>query len=397
MKLQKLSINTRNLWVMRMFFLLINSGAGAIFPFITLFYRQNGLSGTEIGFLGTISSLMALMVAPIWGRWNDRARQPRQLLQIALIGSGLVNLLLSQQSFFVFIAVLVGMDALLSAGVDPLMSTQAVAVAEAEGSAGFGSIRLWGSLGWAIAAPLSGWIIQQTGITAVFYIYAAFCLLSVLLLSLLNTANTRRSPLVPQEHASMREVLNNIWQNRELMGLIIASIIVWATANGSGRFETIYLTQLGAKEDVIGWVNTVGAVVEIPIMLWADRIQRRRGSAITLKVSFFIYIFGFIFVLIHPSVATIFIMRFVNGIAYAFYVVAFTSFIVERAPAGQSATVLALYSITIASTVNIIASPLSGMLFDFAGAYWLYAIAMGGYLIGWGILMWTVRSRRAAA
>ena len=43
-------------------------------------------------------------------------------------------------------------------------------------------------------------------------------------------------------------------------------------------------------------------------------------------------------------------------------VVSFTVFIVERAPAKQSATVLVLYTIIIAGAVNIVFSPVSGMI-----------------------------------
>lgn len=63
-------------------------------------------------------------------------------------------------------------------------------------------------------------------------------------------------------------------------------------------------------------------------------------------------------------------------------IVSFTVFIVERAPAKQSATVLVLYTIIIAGAVNIVFSPSSGMIFDAFGAYWLYVSAMAGCIVG---------------
>jgi MFS family permease len=69
----------------------------------------------------------------------------------------------------------------------------------------------------------------------------------------------------------------------------------------------------------------------------------------------------------------------INGVSMGLYAVSFTYFIVERAPAQQTVTMLALYSVTIAGMVSILMSPVSGWIFDRVGAYWLYVIALTGY------------------
>ena len=61
----------------------------------------------------------------------------------------------------------------------------------------------------------------------------------------------------------------------------------------------------------------------------------------------------------------------------------------ERAPAGQSATVLSLYFVTLGGIIALVASPISGMVFDRLGAYPLYIIAMVGSFAAWLILVFT--------
>lgn len=145
---------------------------------------------------------------------------------------------------------------------------------------------------------------------------------------------------------------------------------------------------------MIGWLNTVGAIVELPMMLLADRVLHRKGSAFTLKLAFWVSAISLIFIVAHPSLISFFFYRIICGIADSFMVVSFTVFIVERAPAQQSATVLALYTITIAGVVNILFSPISGMIFDAFGAYWLYVLAMAGYIIGAVIFHLMVREKK---
>ncbi len=387
---------SRNLWLTRLYFLIYYIGMGAVDPFINLYYVERHLTGTQIGLIGTLCAVSALVAAPLWGRVSDNSRHPKRWLQAAMLISGLALFFLSQQSLFLFLALFAGLNALVGPGVDPLMCAQAMDVVETEKSAGFGSIRLWGSLGYALAAPLGGWVIQEMGISKAFYIYAigmafsAFILIFVLMKPRIKPAvNEAIEKFNP---TSALEVAKGVWKNRELMGLILASIVLWGLGGGT-RFEAVYLTQLGVKESVIGWLNTVGAIIELPMMLLTDRVLRRKGSAFTVKLAFWLTAFSFIFVVAYPALVSFFFFRLVGGIAYSFMVVSFTVFIVERAPAQQSATLLAFYTITVAGFTSMVFSPLIGYLFDAVGTYWLYVIAMVGCLAGALILQLMVKNQ----
>lgn len=387
---------SRNLWLTRLYFLIYYIGMGAVDPFINLYYVERHLSGTQIGWIGTLCAISALIAAPLWGRISDNSGKPIRWLQASMLVSGIALFFLSQQTTFLFLAVFAGLNALVGPGVDPLMSAQAMDVVETEKSAGFGSIRLWGSLGYALAAPLGGWVIQQLGISKAFYIYtggmavSAFILIFVSMKPRLRA--TAESTLEKVKSASVLEVARGVWKNHELMGLILASVVMWGLGGGT-RFEAVYLTQLGVKESVIGWINTVGALIELPMMLLTDRVLKRKGSAFTVKLAFWLTAFSFIFVVASPTLASFFVFRLVGGIAYSFMVISFTVFIVERAPAQQSATLLAFYTITVAGVTSMLFSPLIGFLFDEVGAYWLYVIALGGCLLAAAILQFTVKKR----
>ena len=174
----------RNLWTLRLYYFLLIGGGGFLFPFINLFYTQQGLSGTQIGLLSTMASLAALIVAPWWGRRSDATAHPRRLLQFGLLATSLCMLALSQQTIFAWMAMIVTLDALLSINVAPL--SDVVALAVIKGRAGFGSVRLWGSLGWAVTALLGGWLIEQTGLFTMFAGYAISGFASIALLAVLK-------------------------------------------------------------------------------------------------------------------------------------------------------------------------------------------------------------------
>jgi PPP family 3-phenylpropionic acid transporter len=180
--------------------------------------------------------------------------------------------------------------------------------------------------------------------------------------------------------------------NRELMTLLLASVILWVGTNGT-KFESVYLQQLGAKDSVIGWVNTVGAVFEVPSMYFADRVMRRKNPTFTLRIGYLIYILGFTIIVVYPSVPSFLIYRAIGGMGLGFYLISFTNFIARRAPAQQTATVLALYSVTFAGIINLLASPLSGKVFDLVGPHWLYVMALAGYSIAFLFVFFLVKEK----
>jgi MFS transporter, PPP family, 3-phenylpropionic acid transporter len=375
-------VRAKNLWLIRLYYLFYFGAMGAISPFINLFYIHNGLSGTEIGLLGTISALVGFLAAPIWGRLNDVARRPRVVLQVALCANSLAYYFLSQQTAFLYMAIIIAFNALVSSGINPQSQTQALAAAGKMGT-GYGSIRMFGSLGFSITAVTSGYLIQQTSLVTGFYAFGILNVISALILFTLRTPRVQKGEQIPADHPPklpMRQVFAEILKNRELVAYMFALIAISILANGVS-FESVYMQRLGASASVIGRLGTFGALSEIPMMLVADRVMRRKGSTTTLIFSFIFYALGLSIIVIHPSITTFFVYRFVNAIAFSMNAVSCTYFVVERAPAKQIATILALFSVTISSIISMIASPISGKLFDLVGPYWLYVNALVGYCI----------------
>ena len=115
----------RNLTFIRLYYFFWLGAGGFIYPFISLFYKHQGLSGTQMGLLGTIGSIIALISAPLIGRISDTVSNPRRVLQICLTGSALLYLALSQQSMFLWIALIIAVESFIGAPIYPLSSRTA--------------------------------------------------------------------------------------------------------------------------------------------------------------------------------------------------------------------------------------------------------------------------------
>ena len=378
-------------WLIRLYYLLWLGGGGFFFPYVSLFYKQQGLTGTEMGLLSTVGWLVALVVAPFWGRWGDSLRNPRRLIQFALIGGAILNLWLSQQTAFLWMAAIIAIDSVINSASDPLSTSQALAISQNEKS-GFGSVRVWGSIGWVILTPLSGWLIDRAGLFTMFGGFALFNLVSALVLHFIVTnPPAKKADAAPQP--ALRNVLQRLSRDRSMVGLALALPIFWLAGYGAAQFETIYLSQLGASTSIIGVVNTVGAIVEIGAMFWADRLVRRYGSGRIMGISMLIYALGKFIVVLWPGIPAIFAMRTLSGVYYSMFVVASIAYAAEGSPDGQGSTVMALYFVTLQGLTQLVAGPLGGAAFDAFGAYRLFALAVAGGLLSWLTLRLTERPR----
>jgi PPP family 3-phenylpropionic acid transporter len=379
-------VTQRNLSTLRFYYLLLGVGGGFLLPFLALFYQQQGLSGTQIGLLSTFAGLAALIAAPIWGRLSDTAVRPRRLLQFELFASACLMLLLSQQVSYGAIVLIVVFDALLNAGSSPNSDALALVVLSKVRS-GFGSVRLFASLGWAITAFVSGWLSERFGLIIAFVGYAAGYISGSGSVGLIRLPpRTVSAALHQQPKRSLRRSIRAVLSDPRLRKLALALGIFLFMMYGLRSFEGLYLKQLGAGEAIVGLMSTIGATIELPGMLWADRLVKRYGSVRLLRYSLLLEVVRLSAVLLVPSVPTLIIARVAGGFSFSWYVVGVFTFISDAAPENQLTTTLALFNVTLASFIRMIAAPISGFIFDQVGGYYLYALGVIGSLVAWMIM-----------
>ena len=266
----------RDLWLTRLYYLTTLGGTGFISPFLNLFYVRLGLSGTDIGLVAAIGSVVALIAAPVWTSESRKRRNPRTLLQIALTLMALSYLWLGQQKLFWGIAFVTVIRALVGAAISPLSDSLALSVTGATKS-GFGSVRVWASIGWVISVLSGGWLIERAGFGVGF---AGVCLVSlagVVFLFPIEPRHFAKERVQGQQTARLGTVIRDVLHNRAMVGVGLMMSIIGIANSGVGQFETVYLSTLGAKESLIGVAGMASAVVEIPCMLWADRLVPPEG------------------------------------------------------------------------------------------------------------------------
>jgi PPP family 3-phenylpropionic acid transporter len=276
----------------------------------------------------------------------------------------------------------------------PASDAMAVHVAQASGT-GYGSVRVWASVGWIIIVLTSGALIEQNGFQAGF-VGVSLMWLAAAVITLLIQPRFFISPNIAESaKTSVGTAVRHILNDRTLLGYAIAVVFMGFLNHGVLQFENVFLSQLGASKQLISVAGILSAIVEIPFMIFADRYVRRKGGHHVMLLAASMILFQRAAVLLFPSIITIMIVRFVGGVAFSFMTIASVFLISSRTNANETGTVLAIYTVTLAGLVNVLAAPVAGAIFDAIGARWLYALAVAGYTAGL-LSLWLTRPLPAA-
>jgi PPP family 3-phenylpropionic acid transporter len=384
----------QDLWLVRAYYFILFGAFGFTIPFLNLYYDRLGIPATQIGFFVTINALVALVASPSIGAYAGKSSNQSRIIQIGLIFSAVIITLIGFSKNAIMIGLLVGLNGITIAAVYPTSISLAQSIANfAPGNQGFGSIRLYGSVGWAIVTYAAGLAIERFGISVIFFGYVIFLSIGAWLIGCIRVQGDQLED--DPSTTKLRTVLAGTIKDKSLVGFGVMVVISYGAMIGVRQFEVLYMDKLGAPESVIGLAYTIAAVAEIPFMLLADRLIDRVNSTNVLRLGLFLDLTRLVLVWLFPTIPIILIGRAISGVAYAFYTVALVQFVLERARAGQNIALQAVYNVTLPNLISIIASPIIGRVFDQEGGYAMYSIGIWGMLIAMVLFISTVSGKRS--
>jgi PPP family 3-phenylpropionic acid transporter len=358
------------------FYFLFFAAAASLFPFIVLFYKQLGLSGSQIGVLTAIPPLITLFAASLWGGLADATQQHRRLLALAL--SGVIILALVILSLTTFLALMLGTIAFafFFAPIIPLVDNSALESLGQRRSQ-YGKLRLWGAIGWGVAAPLVGRLAEQFGLGWLFYGYVLFMLAGLLVSFRLPIS---RTPLGQSFGQGVRRLLSNR-QWSSFLGLIFMIGLGAAVIN---NYLFLYMEQLGAGKTLMGLALSVATLSEVTVFLFSDRLLDRWGAYPILMLSMAALAVRLLAYAVTPNPWLILPAQLLHGLTFAAMWAAGVAYVHKIAPPGLGATAQGLMSGVAFGAAAAAGGLLGGLLYESIGlalTFGLGGLALLGVLL----------------
>lgn len=358
------------LWVAKLYYLALFSAIGAIAPFFNIHLSSQGLSGAQIGVLGSIPPIVALLANPFWGALADRWQIHQQVLAVCVLGAGLLTFpFLWTTGFWPILLLIVVMTFFRSPA--PALLDSAVMDMVGKGGGSYGRQRLFGSIGFVTFSYGLGQMLTARNLDAIFWLHGL----------LLAGACTMLSLLLPIERIARRpnllSGLAQLWRQPGYPNFLIMNVLMGAGAASFIGFIGLHILALGGSEAQVGMVYALNAVTEIPIMFVGAWILTRFRSShlIVAGLVGFAIVYGVMATATTP--VTILVVAPLLGVLYACFWLAVVNFASKSAPDGLRATGQALVGAAQSGLGWSIGAVVAGTLWDAFGGSVVLMTAAG--------------------
>ena len=218
--------------------------------------------------------------------------------------------------------------------IGPLTDAMATQYAQNNGKHSFGSFRLWGSLGWAIASIGGGLVFDRIPLKYIFPFSATFFLLSIVFL----TTRKRKKTYKPNfQGLTFQEILSN----RALLLVSVLVIFYGLVCAPVHSYINLYFSELNAGNDMVGYAYAIMAASELPLFILGNRLLKKWGPHWVIYIAIFTMLVRFVIYGLFPTPVVGLIVGTMQGITLPFFLVGIVDFLHKLLP-GRHATAQSL-------------------------------------------------------
>ncbi len=240
---------------------------GAFVPYWGLYLQSEQFSAADIGILMSLFQISRIFAPNFWGWLADHTGKRVAWIRLtALLGlCGFIVVFWAHGFFWLFFV----MAALSFFTSSTLPLVESLTLAHLMYTRGhYSRIRMWGSLGFIVAAIVLGYLIDISGISSLLWF-----LLAVQITLFMLSWRLPEAKVEPHAHDHF-----SIWQvikQPNVIALLLGCSMM-VTAHGVlYNFYSIYLSEHGYSKGTIGLLWAVGVVCEIFIFMLMPKIMMR--------------------------------------------------------------------------------------------------------------------------
>src|SRR5215210_2394778 len=160
----------KKIWPFSFYFLYFSAFASLI-PFFVLFYQRLGFNGAQIGLLTGVPPLIILVGGPFLTGVADSTQRHRLIMGLGLAVAIGTMLIMPSMKAFVIVFILIIIFNFFMSPVSPLADSATVQMLGDE-RAQYGRIRLGGTIGWGLFAPIAGALVENYGLRIAFLMFS---------------------------------------------------------------------------------------------------------------------------------------------------------------------------------------------------------------------------------
>ncbi len=298
--------------------------------FYNIYLDSIGLDGSQIGTINAIMQSSIFIVVAIWGVYADK-RGIRPILRIAVIGTAMAIGVLGYVTNFWWLLVFIPIVTFFYHPLAPLTDALAIKFSMVEGKHSYGSFRLWGSLGWAIASMAGGYLFLHIDI---FYLFPISAVLFLLVLPSLSTKKKKHTFTANFEKLTFKQVL----RNKPLIYFLSIISLYGIVCSPINTYLNLYFKELNGDNSTVGLAYAIMAFSELPLFLIGNHLLKKMGAKTVIYIAMITMAGRYFIYGSNPDIYVALAVGLLQGISFAFFLVGAVDYIGRLVPASQLAT-----------------------------------------------------------
>ena len=381
------SSNKRNLLLVKVIYFLYFSAFGIVTAYLNIYYKSIGLSGFQIGWIGSIVPLVALISSPFVGLITDRLAKPRLLIAIAALGAGTSITIISRLSSIYWILPMAGVYSFFVTTLVPQIDSVNLILLK-EHKERYGQQRIFGSIGFILSTWILGVVFDRWGLSCMFPIYLS---IMVLLALVLLFAHDFKIPA--HQPTPLRESLRLI---KPAALIFFAGIFFYGISNsGMNDYLGLYLKTIGGNDRLVGLCFSIGALSEVPIIYFGGRLLKKCGPYVLLIVAMFAQVLRMSLYAFMPDAGWAIYISLINSVSFGLFLVTSVVYVKNIFPDHLTNTGQTLLWSTLYLS-GILGSPVNGLMFDKIGPSKLFMALAGFAMLAAAIMAINLLKNRRA-
>lgn len=257
-------------------------GDGFFYPFFALYLVNRGLTESRVGFILSISPLLAIIMNPIYSKICNNVNKLKITLGIISILEGIMILLIGLSSNFYLITALTLLMAIFGSCHYGLMDSL-VALYSDSTAQNYSSFRLYGSAAYIVATSTGGYICKLVSYEFAFGVSCALFIVSGIFYIFLKNIKQEKEEI--KEKKSDFKDYKVILKNKRFIAFMLFYGLSMALIFTNNNFFPTYLETRGIGSDGYGLVYAYFVVVEVVVLLVLTKVKIKASPYLLLLIA----------------------------------------------------------------------------------------------------------------
>ncbi len=373
----------KQIWILRGLSGSYYATQAVLLPYLPLYFMQKGYTPSQIGLLMTIGPFVAMFAQPMWGYISDRFHTVKKIIlllwSLTILSS--IGLFYAESYPVSFLFMLLLYFFMMPSS--PLMDSIVISSTLRAGVS-YGSVRLWGSVGFTVVAVLSGFVLGWIGgVSHLQYMYWALWVIHLAILIFLRD----------EPHSGQRitfKTLGSIAVNGPFLLFLLMMFLVTIPHRMHDSLFVLYLTDLGGTEAMGGWAWALAAISEVPVFALLGRYMHRFHELALLGVVSVLYMGRWLLYALIDDPWLLVVLQVLQGITFAVFWTVAVQYAVRLVPPELRSTGQSLLSAVFLGLAGITGGYAGGWVKEAWGGAEMYYFGAALALIA-GMMFFAVR------